>query len=356
MSDGEDQYTDAQLQDGTTLRFKGQLTPDVVKQKVSDYKLKTGSGMMTPKAPAPQLPADAGAESPISSAHAQDASIMEATQKAHPVATSPKTIATAAGGIIGGGIAGPTAGLLTRSLATGLGMGGGTSVGQAATGENPIDPENLKESGKNALFGAGSEFGLGLVGKGIGMAGENPGLLRGMGRDAASKYVGKSLADAILPEPPPKLALPEGASTTGIARPGAPLAPPSGSGAMTSTGPPVRFGEPPPVVTPEKIMAQARTEALRQGTTAPGPWKPGRQGLARSPGTSLATRPGEIAGSPDDLISRTRAIVKPGEQPNPGDLKRAGDLTQAPLARLKTLAKYGDKLAENEVNRRLRNP
>jgi len=63
-----------------------------------------------------------------------------------------------------------------------------------------------------------------------------------------------------------------------------------------------------------------------------------------------------LTGSPDDLISRTRAIVRPGEQPSPADLKRAGDLTQAPLGRLKALALWGDELAKNEINRRLQNP
>src|ERR1700688_3338391 len=37
VADNE-QYTDGQLQDGTTLRFKGELTPDVVKQKVAAYR------------------------------------------------------------------------------------------------------------------------------------------------------------------------------------------------------------------------------------------------------------------------------------------------------------------------------
>jgi hypothetical protein len=60
-------------------------------------------------------------------------------------------------------------------------------------------------------------------------------------------------------------------------------------------------------------------------------------------------------GSSGDLISRTRKITIPGEEPTAMDLKRAGDLTQAPLERLKTLAKFGDKLAQNELNRRLKN-
>lgn len=59
--------------------------------------------------------------------------------------------------------------------------------------------------------------------------------------------------------------------------------------------------------------------------------------------------------SPNDLISRTRRISIPGEDLSPVDLKRAGDLTQAPLERLRTLAKFGDKLAQNELNRRLKN-
>jgi hypothetical protein len=58
----------------------------------------------------------------------------------------------------------------------------------------------------------------------------------------------------------------------------------------------------------------------------------------------------------NDLISRTRALVRPGEQPTPDDLKRAGDLTQAPLGRLQLLSKFGDELAKNEINRRLKNP
>lgn len=56
-----------------------------------------------------------------------------------------------------------------------------------------------------------------------------------------------------------------------------------------------------------------------------------------------------------DLISRTRKITIPGDVPDASDLKRAGDLTQAPLQKLQTLAKFGDKLAQNELNRRLKN-
>ena len=63
----------------------------------------------------------------------------------------------------------------------------------------------------------------------------------------------------------------------------------------------------------------------------------------------------EAEGNKQDLITRTKKLVKPGEEPTSEDLKRAGDMTQVPLARLKTLASFGDKLAQNELNRRLRN-
>lgn len=60
------------------------------------------------------------------------------------------------------------------------------------------------------------------------------------------------------------------------------------------------------------------------------------------------------ASNPQDLISRMKKIAVPGEEPSAADLKRAGDFTQTPLSKLKTLAKFGDKLAQNEINRRLR--
>jgi hypothetical protein len=65
--------------------------------------------------------------------------------------------------------------------------------------------------------------------------------------------------------------------------------------------------------------------------------------------------PGINAPAGQDLISRTRRISIPGEEPTTADLKRAGDLTQAPLQRLKSLARFGDRLAQIEINRRLKN-
>jgi len=80
-----------------------------------------------------------------------------------------------------------------------------------------------------------------------------------------------------------------------------------------------------------------------------------RQMLAKKLGTlpvSVESAPAES--ELNDIISRTRRLVKPGEMPSEADIKRAGDLTQAPLSKLKALAKFGDKLAQNELNRRLK--
>lgn len=64
---------------------------------------------------------------------------------------------------------------------------------------------------------------------------------------------------------------------------------------------------------------------------------------------------GESGLSLQDIISRTKRLVVPGEEPSAADLKRAGDLTQAPTPRLRELAKFGDRLAQIELNRRLKN-
>lgn len=61
-----------------------------------------------------------------------------------------------------------------------------------------------------------------------------------------------------------------------------------------------------------------------------------------------------VASDPQDLISRMKKIAIPGEEPTAADLKRAGDMTNASTDRLKTLARFGDKLAQNELNRRLK--
>jgi hypothetical protein len=58
-------------------------------------------------------------------------------------------------------------------------------------------------------------------------------------------------------------------------------------------------------------------------------------------------------GMTKDLISRTLKLSVSGEQPTAEDLKRAGDLTQVPIENLKALAKWGDRLAQIELRRRL---
>ena len=73
-------------------------------------------------------------------------------------------------------------------------------------------------------------------------------------------------------------------------------------------------------------------------------------------GTESGTPKGNATpfGNPQDLITRTKKLVIPGERPSPEDLKRAGDMTQVPLPRLKVLASFGDELARNEIDRRVR--
>jgi len=78
-------------------------------------------------------------------------------------------------------------------------------------------------------------------------------------------------------------------------------------------------------------------------------------GFTKGPSGLVPAETAPASSSSQDLITRTRRLVKPGEQPNAEDLKRAGDLTQAPLGRLKLLADWGDELAKNEINRRLKN-
>lgn len=97
------------------------------------------------------------------------------------------------------------------------------------------------------------------------------------------------------------------------------------------------------LVAAERLKEQDAAARMRRGSEPEGEEA---AGVAGAPGTP---------GGGQDLITRTRALVKPGEQPTAADLKRAGDLTQAPIARLRLLQKYGDKLAENEINRRLQN-
>jgi hypothetical protein len=48
-----DEYTDAQLKDGTILRFKGKLEPDAVRTKVAAYRAKTGEKLLPSHKPTP---------------------------------------------------------------------------------------------------------------------------------------------------------------------------------------------------------------------------------------------------------------------------------------------------------------
>jgi hypothetical protein len=51
-------------------------------------------------------------------------------------------------------------------------------------------------------------------------------------------------------------------------------------------------------------------------------------------------------------VRRPKKLVIPGEEPSAADLKRAGDATQWSDVKLRQLAKFGDKIAENELRRR----
>ena len=78
---------------------------------------------------------------------------------------------------------------------------------------------------------------------------------------------------------------------------------------------------------------------------------------ARQAAARETTAKGQVASAAEqDLISRMKKIVKPGEEPSAEDLKRVGDLTQAPIGNLRILARQGDRLAQLEINRRSLNP
>ena len=95
----------------------------------------------------------------------------------------------------------------------------------------------------------------------------------------------------------------------------------------------------------EKFKEQHAASLNRRGNTP----------KEKAPAEELHGNPTPFEGNPQDLITRTKKVVRPGELPTAEDLKRAGDMTQVSLPKLKLLASWGDKLAENELNRRLRN-
>jgi len=64
--------------------------------------------------------------------------------------------------------------------------------------------------------------------------------------------------------------------------------------------------------------------------------------------------PPEVTPAAQDLISRNKRLVKPGEAPTAEDLKRAGDYTQIDTQQLVRLARFGDEIAKNELVRRQR--
>lgn len=114
---------------------------------------------------------------------------------------------------------------------------------------------------------------------------------------------------------------------------------------------------------PSRVAPQFRGDpfAPPTGETTSGIWEPETERLIRgAPSESPALRSirrqsmEDPIAERDDLISRMRKIARPGEVPDASDLKRAGDFTQVSTEKLRTLAKFGDKLAQNELNRRLK--
>lgn len=101
----------------------------------------------------------------------------------------------------------------------------------------------------------------------------------------------------------------------------------------------------------EKFRLQYATSLNSRGGTPAGGIPQGNP----TPFGPSVPAPSAPSSSPQDLISRTKKLVIPGEAPSAEDLKRAGDFTQVPLSRLKLLASWGDSLAQNEIIRRQRN-
>lgn len=112
-------------------------------------------------------------------------------------------------------------------------------------------------------------------------------------------------------------------------------------------------------------------EAARKAvpvSQSPGPYRGPKSArgnqMAEAPKSTIVTP--EEASKPTDLISRTKRLIRPGEAPTAQDLKAAGDRTQIPTEDvlnadgnvvrwgLKTLARFGDELAKNELVRRQR--
>jgi hypothetical protein len=100
-------------------------------------------------------------------------------------------------------------------------------------------------------------------------------------------------------------------------------------------------------------IGNAPLPAVPQGSPTPFPVveQAPRRGaaMAQPPEPSVVT-PEEA----QDLISRNKRLVKPGEKPTAADLKRAGDYTQIATDQLKRLAQFGDEIARNELVRRQR--
>jgi hypothetical protein len=95
--------------------------------------------------------------------------------------------------------------------------------------------------------------------------------------------------------------------------------------------------------------AVAAPQATAVGIAAPPEFEPTLQG-----GRNAAAEAAKPAGHSQDIISRVKRIVKPGESPTESQMKRQGDLTQVSDEKLKQLVKFGDEAAKIELRRRIK--
>jgi hypothetical protein len=200
-----------------TLKFPKDMSPEERNSSIETMELKTGAGMQQ-KAQAQARP---GADSPVIQPVSRTAGLLASGPKMLPPKSeqmtdvpsasarstgSPgfgpssqapeKTVQDSAkAGLATAGaalapMAAPAAGLLASSALSGGGAGLGTMAGQAMSGENPTDTEQLLETGRNALGTTAGGLALGMIPK-----------IPAIGREALGK-VSPTLADTLLPAKP----------------------------------------------------------------------------------------------------------------------------------------------------------
>lgn len=245
----------------------------------------------------------------------------------------------------------PVVGAIEAPLATAVGLGTGylgSRVGGpvgAGLGGMVGAPFGARSQGAEIGRTLG-EYGGGLVGGGLGVAGMESDLGRGLLRGSLSKISSPDIAGRIFPfSASEQIANTPSMGETIDKIPAWGMTPQNEQIAKLKP-----WGAEPVPAVPISQGPNYETIAKINATKA------GIRSGARE-ATGVLGRVGESvddSGDSQDLISRMKKIAIPGEEPSAADLKRAGDFTQVPLSRLQTLARFGDKLAQNELNRRLK--